>query len=260
MRANRKLWAAAAICLTVVAGATGCGTGDDKPADPFAGLSADDIAKKAVETTKAATSVHLQGTGEEDGKETTIDVTVDDKGSCKGSMSTAGEGKAEMVGVDGAVYLKGDDAFWSSSTGGEDADAEGEEGPDFGELLQGRWMKTPADAAGSDDSDNLCNLKSLFADMEKETQTTGLTRGDDADVDGAQAVVLTGKDDKKGESTTLYVAKDSAKPYILRVVTTGGDEPGTVTLNEYDKPVTVTAPPSDQVADMEQIMKDALQG
>ncbi|MFB6832355.1 hypothetical protein [Streptomyces hydrogenans] len=257
MRANRKLWATAAICLSVVAGVTGCGKGDDKAADPFAGLSADDIAKKAVETTKAATSVHMQGSGKEDGKETTVDVTVDGKGSCKGSMSTAGEGKAEMVGTGGDLYIKGDDAFWTTSTGGEDASAEG---PDFGQLLQGRWMKSPAEAGESKDSDNFCDLKAIFADMEKETKTSGLTRGEDADVDGAQAVVLTGKGDKDGESTTLYVARDSAKPYILRVVTTGGDDPGTVTLKDYDKPVTVEAPPADQVMDMEQLMKEALKG
>ena len=69
-----------------------------------------------------------------------------------------------------------------------------------------------------------------------------------------------GKGDKDGESTTLYVARDSAKPYILRVVTTGGDDPGTVTLKDYDKPVTVEAPPADQVMDMEQLMKEALKG
>ncbi|GGY32578.1 LolA-like protein [Streptomyces omiyaensis] len=254
MRANRKLWATATVCLAVVMGVTGCGKGDDKPADPFAGLSADAIAKKALETTKGATSVHMTGSGTEDGKETSVDVTVDGKGSCKGSMATTGEGKAEMVGTGGDLYIKGDDAFWTESTGG-DASAEG---PDFGKLLQGRWMKSPAEAAGSEDSDNFCDLKTIFADMEKETKTTGLTRGDDADVDGTAAVVLTGKEG--AESTTLYVARDSAKPYVLRVVTTGGDEPGTVTLKDYDKPVTVEAPPADQVMDMEQLMKEALKG
>ncbi|GHF85952.1 hypothetical protein ACFFSH_04035 [Streptomyces filamentosus] len=256
MRANRKLWAAATICLTATLALTGCGKGDDKPADPFAGLSADDIAKKSLDTTKAATSVHMKGAGKEDGKETTVDVTVDSKGSCQGTMSTTGEGKAEMVGTGGDLYIKGDDAFWTSSTGGEDAASEG---PDFGKLLQGRWMKSPAEAAGADDSDTFCDLKVIFADMEKETKTTGLTRGADADVDGTPAVVLTGKDAKKGD-TTLYVARDSAKPYVLRVVTTGGDDPGTVTLSDYDKPVTVTAPPADQVMDMEQLMKEALKG
>ncbi|MFI8253504.1 hypothetical protein [Streptomyces filamentosus] len=254
MRANRKLWAVATICLTATLALTGCGKGDDKPADPFAGLSADDIAKKSLDSSKAASSVHLKRTGKEEGKETTVDARMDSKGSCQGTVTTAGEGKAEMLSSDGNFYMKGDDAFWKDSTGGEEADSEG--GPDFGKLLQGRWMKTPAEEAGSE---GFCELKKLFAEMEKETKTTGLTRGADADVDGTPAVVLSGKDAKKGDAT-LYVARDSAKPYILRVEVTGGKAPGTATFSDYDKPVTVTAPPADQVMDMEQLMKEALKG
>lgn len=53
MRANRKLWAATTICLTAVIGLTGCGKGDDKAADPFAGLAADAIANKASRPPRA---------------------------------------------------------------------------------------------------------------------------------------------------------------------------------------------------------------
>ncbi|MFC8761028.1 hypothetical protein ACFUAG_09975 [Streptomyces sp. NPDC057193] len=53
------------------------------------------------------------------------------------------------------------------------------------------------------------------------------------------------------------MAKDSAKPYVLRVVETGGKEPGTLTLSDFDKPVTAAAPPADQVVDMEQLTKGA---
>ncbi|MEU9854850.1 hypothetical protein [Streptomyces sp. NPDC047974] len=253
MRANRKLWATAAICLTVVAGVTGCGKGDDKAADPFAGLSADDIAKKAVETTKAATSVHMKGEGKDDGKDMTLDFSVDDKGTCQGTMSMGGGGKAEVMRTGGFSYMKGDDAFYKG-TAGEDGSSAEEAGA-IATLLNGRWMKLPADDADSNDMGEFCDLKAIFADMDKETETTGLTREADADVDGTATVVLKSKADKKGETTTLYVAKDSAKPYILRSVTAGGDEPGTVTLSDYDKPLNVTAPPADQVMDMEALMK-----
>ncbi|WP_405857362.1 hypothetical protein OG361_26310 [Streptomyces sp. NBC_00090] len=247
MRANRNLWAAATVCVAVIAGVTGCSQGDDKAADPFAGLTADAIADKAVATTKAATAFHMNGKGKTDGEEMTIDLSVDSKGSCKGSMQAAKGGKAEMLGTGGVSYMKGDDAFWSSTTGGEGESAE--EAGAMSALLKGRWMKMPA---GGEGPDAFCDLKTIVKDMDEETPRKGMTRGADADVDGTPAVTLT-KKGTKGETTTFYVAKDSAKPYVLRVVEAGGKEPGTVTFSEYDKPVTVTAPPADQVVDMAEL-------
>ncbi|WP_329621281.1 hypothetical protein OG357_12975 [Streptomyces sp. NBC_01255] len=248
MKANRKLWVAATVCVAVVAGVTGCSQGDDKAADPFAGLTADAIADKAVATTKAATSFHMNGKGKTDGQEMTVDFSVDDKGSCKGSMQAGGKGgKAEMIGTGGVSYMKGDDAFWSSTAGDEGGSAE--EAGAMATLLKGRWMKMPA---GDEGPDAFCDLKTIVKDMDEDTPRKGLTRGADADVDGTPAATLT-KKGAKDETTTFYVAKDSAKPYILRVVEAGGKEPGTVTFTEYDKPVTVTAPPADEVVDMAEL-------
>ncbi|MFE0703428.1 hypothetical protein [Streptomyces sp. NPDC058872] len=252
MRANKKLWAAVTVCAAVVAGATGCSQGGDKATDPFAGLTADAIADKAVETTKASTALHMSGKGKTDGQEMSIDFAVDDKGNCKGSMQSPGGGKADIVGTGGASYMKADDAFWKSNDGGDESSDE--EGAGIAALLNGRWMKmTDEGGAGEDDPAAFCDLKKIITDMDKDTPRKGLTRDADADVNGTPAVVLSKKD--KGESTTFYVAKDSAKPYILRVVTTGGDEPGTIDLSDFDKPVTVSAPPADQVVDLEELMK-----
>ncbi|MFF9499186.1 hypothetical protein [Streptomyces sp. NPDC014656] len=250
MRANRKLWATAAICLTVVAGVTGCGKGDDKPADPFAGLSADDIADKAIEATKNVTALRVKGSFADEGETMTVDMAVDDKNNCKGSMENPKGGKAEIIGTGDAAYMKGDDAFWKSTMGGEDSSAE--ETGAISTLLKGRWMKTPA---GDESPAAFCDLKSITKDMDEDTPRKGLTREADADVDGTPVAVLKGKPEKDGETPTFYVAKDSAKPYILRVVTTGGDEPGTVDLSDFDKPVDAAAPPADQVMDMEALMK-----
>ncbi|MFD3726314.1 hypothetical protein [Streptomyces sp. NPDC058671] len=253
MRANRKLWAVATVCVAVVAGVTGCSKGDDKPADPFTGLTADAIADKAVETTKAATALRMSGTGKSDGEELTIDFSVDDKGNCKGTMQAPKGGKAEVVGAGGASYMKGDDAFWRSS-GGEDGASADESGA-MVTMLKGRWLKIP-DEAGADDPSAFCDLKTVVKDMDEEAPRKGMTRGADADVDGKSAATLTTKGEKGG-TITLYVAKDAAKPYILRFVETGGEEPGTTTLSDFDKPVTTTAPPADEIVDMEQLMKGA---
>ncbi|MET9349745.1 hypothetical protein [Streptomyces termitum] len=265
MRANRKLWAATTVCLAVFAGVTGCGgKGADKPvdkgagkpaekaADPFEGLTADAIAKKAVETTKTATSVHMKGKGKEDGKDMALDFSVDDKGTCEGSVSPGG-GKAEIKRTGGFTYMKGDDAFWKT-TGGEEGSSAEESGA-LATLLKGRWMKLPAEDSDANDLGEFCDLKVIFADMDKETKTTGLTREADAEVDGSPVAVVKGKADAKGQVVTLYVAKDSAKPYILRSVTAGGEDPGEVVLSDFDKPLNVTAPPAGEVMDMEALMK-----
>ncbi|KQX58754.1 MULTISPECIES: hypothetical protein [unclassified Streptomyces] len=254
MRANRKLWATATICVALVAGVTGCSQDKDKAAaDPFAGLTADAIAEKAVATTKTATSLRMNGTGKTDGQDMTTDFTLDSKGSCKGSMSSGagGEGKAEILRTGGFTYMKGDDAFWRSSSGEEGASAD--EAGAMSALLKGRWMKMPSEG---DDNDlgSLCDLKTMIKEMDEENKgdRTGLTRGEDADVDGTAAVTLTKK--KGAETTTFYVAKEG-KPYVLRVVGAGGKEPGTVTFSEFDKPLTVAAPPADQIVDMAELAK-----
>ncbi|MER5966147.1 hypothetical protein [Streptomyces sp. NPDC002057] len=251
MRANKSFWVAATVCAAVVAGATGCSQGDDKAADPFAGLTADAIAEKGVQTTKAATALRMSGTGKTEGKEMTTDFTLDAKGSCKGTMAASAgkDGKAEILRTGGFTYMKGDDAFWRS-TGGEEG-ASADEAGAMATLLKGRWMKMPSQG---DDNDlgSLCDLKTMIKEMddEKKSDRTGLTRGEDADVDGTPAVALTKK--KGAETTTFYVAKEG-KPYLLRVVATGGKEPGTVTFSEFDKALTVAAPPADQVVDMAQL-------
>ncbi|MGW1491284.1 hypothetical protein [Streptomyces sp. NPDC002402] len=66
---NRKVLAAAALCVTATVGLTACGGGQSEgiadraassspspkaPVDPFEGLTADQIADKAFATTKAA--------------------------------------------------------------------------------------------------------------------------------------------------------------------------------------------------------------
>ncbi|XUL99759.1 hypothetical protein ACQ86F_22235 [Streptomyces venezuelae ATCC 10712] len=38
-------------------------------------------------------------------------------------------------------------------------------------------------------------------------------------------------------------------PYVLRIVTQGGDEPGTLTFSKYGKPVAAKAPAAKDVVD-----------
>lgn len=59
-----------------------------------------------------------------------------------------------------------------------------------------------------------------------------------------------------GDATGTISVATSAKPYPVRIVQVGGDSPGTVDFSDYDKPLTVQAPPADQVIDVSQFQQE----
>jgi hypothetical protein len=264
MAANRKIWVAAMVCAATVVGVTGCSKGDDTtakddkkpvasattsqaPVDPFKGLDADAIADRAVQATKAATSLHMVGDGKADGEQMTLDLALDNKGACTGKIGTKGA-TADLLQADKIMYMKGDEKFWQVTAGEDGASAE--EGKAMAELLKGRWMKMSKTNAG--ELADLCDLNALMKEMDKDkSERKGMTKGADTEVDGRPAVVLT-KKKSNGETLTMYVAKEG-EPFILKTVEAGGEEPGTVVFSDYNKPVTATAPPADQVMDPEKL-------
>lgn len=279
MRVNRKVLVAAVVCTTAVAGLAGCGkdgegkakdvseakkkpsaTASATPVDPFAGMTADAIAEKAVGVTKAANTVKVAGAGMSDGEHVSLEVTVTRQGNCSGKASVKG-GTANILKADAKSYfMKGDEKFYRAmakedGTPKREADA-------MIEVLKGRWMKMPADApskskkrhgkGSSDDMGQFCVLSELVSGMDDDkADRTGLTKGADTVVAGTPAVTLT-KKKSDGSAITMYVAKQGPA-HLLKVVETGGDEPGTVTLSDYDKPVTITPPPADQIMDLEKL-------
>ncbi|WP_254705790.1 hypothetical protein [Streptomyces vilmorinianum] len=265
MTVNPKLWAVALVCAATAVGVTGCGKKADdggakadkstpsaaptptKPADPFAGLTADEIADKAVKATEGATSLHMVGNGKADGQSMTIDLALDSKGACTGKIGIK-EATADLLRADGIMYMKGDEKFWQVSAGEEGASAE--EGKAMAELFKGRWMKMTDKNAG--ELADLCDLDKMVKEMDKDrADRKGMTKGADADVNGQPAVTLT-KKKSNGETLTMYVAKEG-EPYVLKTVEVGGDEPGTLVFSDFNKPVTVTAPPADQVMDPDKL-------
>ncbi|MEI5101654.1 hypothetical protein RB200_28055 [Streptomyces sp. PmtG] len=231
MAANRKLLAAAAACAAAVIGITGC-SGDSGDKDPFEGMSADKIAKKAANASEDAGSFRAKGNGKRDGKLVDVDFSVAKSGDCKGKMGSATEGHAQILAVGKTSYVKGDDKFWANSPGG---------GSGVTELLKGRWMKSPG-GQGSP-----CKAEEMF----KTKELKGLKREKDAEVDGKKAAVLTKK--KGDETKTFYVAMEG-KPYFLKVVIKGGDEPGTVVFSDYGTAIEVKAPPASETVDTDKLV------
>ncbi|MFJ6576115.1 hypothetical protein ACIQMY_09125 [Streptomyces sp. NPDC091368] len=276
MASHRKLRAAAVVCVVVVAGpapaaawaattAPAAPTGAAAPApavppgaraaapapspDPFAHLTADEIGQRAVTATRSATSLRMTGRVVSDGQPLDIDFAVNDRDECTGLMRIKG-GTAELRRADHVTYMKGDEAFWRVSMS-----SQGIPEPQISatlELIKGRWLKIAPGQAGSEALSGVCDLKSLLDDLDKDKQQrSGLTRGPDGSVAGTPVATLV-KKRTEGGTTTVSVA-ERGKPYILKIVKAGGDEPGTMLFRDYDKPVVVKTPPADQTVDLSKL-------
>ncbi|MFH8841434.1 hypothetical protein [Streptomyces sp. NPDC017868] len=264
MASHRKLRAAAVVCAAVVVtgpaplaaraatappGAVAPAPASTPSPDPFAGLTPDEIGERAVTATRSATSLRMTGKLVSEGQPLGIDFAVNDKDECTGLIKIE-DGAAELRRLDHITYLKGDEAFWRASM-----TSQGMSEPQITvtiELIKGRWLKIAPGQAGSQDLGGVCDLKSLLADLDKDKeQRRGLTRGPDGKV-GKTPVATLVKKKADGETTTVSVS-ERGKPYILKMVKTGGDEPGAIVLSDYDKPVDVKVPPADETVDLSKL-------
>ncbi|ARX86282.1 MULTISPECIES: hypothetical protein [Streptomyces] len=228
MAANRKLLAAAAACAAAVIGVTGCSSDGDGAKDPFKGMSADKIAKKASKASKNAGSFTMKSQVKEDGAQTTGEFAVAEGGDCKATIDSRKNGHSEILTVGKSSYVKADERFWKARAGATIAGR-----------VDGRWVKSPSQGEGA------CDLGDIF----QGKKLKGLKRADDAEVDGKKAAVLVKK--KGDETTTFYVAMEG-KPYFLKV-TNDGDDKGTATFSGYGEPVDVKAPAPGEVVDQKQL-------
>ncbi|MFG3347985.1 hypothetical protein ACGF1Z_23370 [Streptomyces sp. NPDC048018] len=215
-------------------------------ADPFQGLTAGQIGDKAVTATRSATSLRMAGRVTTGGQPLDVDFSVDDKNQCTGLIKLQG-GAAELRRTGGLTYMKGDEKFWRASMA-----SQGMPEPQIEatiELLKGRWLKIAPGQAGSGDLGGVCDLKALLADLGRnKAELAGLVRGPDAEVQGTPVATLVRR--KPGGETTTVSVSQRGKPYILKMVKTGGSGPGSVVLSDYDKPVKVVVPPEDETVDL----------
>ncbi|MDX3634463.1 hypothetical protein PV728_30185 [Streptomyces europaeiscabiei] len=229
--------ALAALCITAVAtfSLTGCLSGEDKADGPFAGLTGGEIADKAVKATSEADSLRMKGEIQDESAGGTVqmDMAMNKKGDCAGTMSMGGDGEAELIKVGDTLYMKYDEAFLRAQS----KDSSKEEADMVVDMLAGKWTKTSAAAEDSKDIASFCDLDTVLADF--EDVNSDATRGKTAEVEGTPAIVLSEKDGK--DSYTLYVAT-KGEPYLLRVVSKSAKEPGDLVFTDYDKPVPAEAP------------------
>ncbi|MEV7567777.1 hypothetical protein [Streptomyces tanashiensis] len=240
----RRTALAAALCAAAL-GATACGplADDAAPAGPFPGLTGSQIVDKAFAATRTAKSLAVDVDTRGPVEPLKAYLSLDTRGRCTGTMTLGAIGTAELLKTDDKnVYLRFDEAFLREQVK--------EDGPEAQDAVVkeagGRWVKSSMDDPDSEGMLELCDLKELLDGF--EPGASGIVRGAETTVGGQKALALTEPGDD-GETNTVYVATEGT-PYVLKIVTKGGEEPGTITFSQYGKPVVAKAPAAKDVLDV----------
>ncbi|MEU3374667.1 hypothetical protein ABZ734_30045 [Streptomyces sp. NPDC006660] len=186
---------------------------------PFAGRNAGQIFNDAVEQDLTSPTLRLKAdiNDAKDGP-TKVDVAMDAKGDCAGTVQPK-QGPISMIKAGKTIYLRPAGAR--------------------------AWAKVPTSSPDGKGMAQVCDLKGYLATPGRDTVDTKAMKGATTTVDGQPAITLTDQEGK--EHFTAYVAT-SGKPYLLKLVTVGGDQPGTLDFSDFGRPVHAVAPPKSQLA------------
>ncbi|MFD8691212.1 hypothetical protein [Streptomyces sp. NPDC059651] len=235
------------LCAFTVLGLAACGTDTPAPKDsapkesaPFADLSGPEVANKAVTATKKVKSLKIDVDTTADGSRVSAHLSSNTAGDCTGTMAIGPVGAMEIRRTGDTVYTKFDEAMLREQSKGEPA----EDIDAAVDMLAGHWLKSKASDPDNKEMLELCDLSSLLKDF--EANDTGAKKSGRTTVDGHPALRLTEKD---SEGTYTILVSTEGAPYILKVDSKGGDDPMSMTLSEFDKPVVVSKPAVKDIVD-----------
>ena len=221
---GRRMLSAAVALAAAGVGPTACGTtGSSAPSSPLSGLSADQVATKAIANLKTATTVRVTGDVSGSGQAYSLDVTLVRGQGCAGTMALKGSGSVKLVAIGKEVWIKPDRQFWKKAGGTNAAVLQ---------LLAGKYVKVKATSQLGSLS-GFCGPSQLAGSFGHTP--AGLVKGKTTTISGQAALQI--KD--SGDSSSLYVS-ETAKPQIVEIA--GGSQ-GTLTFSDYNSPVKLTAPP-----------------
>jgi hypothetical protein len=228
MRTWQAALAGAAMATTLAA----CGGGG------FAEESPEKIGEAAEKDMKALKSVRISGELVNDGEEISVDMALTTDGDCEGTLGIQG-GKTEIRSLGGETWMKPDAAFWEASAGEQAALIQG--------VVGDKWVVL------GDDQDfaELCDLDELLEQMGDDEDDDKAEVEGTEDVDGTEAVKVTGETDE-GDPVTVWVAVEEPH-HILKMEVDQGDEPGEIVFSEFDEELSVEAPADDEVIDLDKL-------
>jgi hypothetical protein len=198
------------------------------------GLSAQEVLDKAKAAAKAATSVRVAGDATDSSGTTKLDLKLTADGG-SGTVEQA-QGKVEIILIGNDVYARLDEKLLASTIG-----AGNEE---IAKLIGDKWIKAPAD---SPQFSSFAQLVKLSEFIDGVLSPKGeISREDGKEINGTPTVALK---DGGADGGKLYIA-DVGTPYPVAIEPgqASGDS-GRITFSDWDKDVTLTPPPADQVID-----------
>ncbi|HEY5194481.1 MAG TPA: hypothetical protein VIJ39_11510 [Solirubrobacteraceae bacterium] len=218
MRLRLLPFAASAIAVVAFAG---CGSSSSS-SNNIASKGAEQILSESKLAADNATSVHVSGSLNSGGAPVTLDLNLVSGVGARGELSENGA-SFKLILLGSTAYISGSPAFYRSLGGSAAA-----------QLLDGKWLKASASSGEFASFGSLANMRQL---LDTTLASHGvLAKGATTVVNGQQAIALTGT----SKSSTLYVAT-TGKPYPLQI-TKGGSESGKIDFDNWNKPVTITAP------------------
>jgi hypothetical protein len=218
----RLLPAVVLAVLALAAAGAGCGSSSSSSENGVADKSPTQILSASKTAADSASAVHVSGSMVSGGAPITLDLhLVAGKGG-KGKISENGL-SFELIQLNGTAYISGSSEFYKHFAG-----------PAAAQLLQGKWLKA------SSTSGSLATLASL-TDLQKLidaalAQHGTLTKGSETTISGQSAIPIT----DTTQNGSLYVAT-TGQPYPIQISKSGAGG-GKITFEEWNKPVTITAP------------------
>jgi len=214
---------ALAILLTVAL-LVGCGSSSTTAKDNGeASKTAAQVLADAKAAATSASSAHVSGSIKSGDTPITLDLTTARDKGAKGSMSTSGL-TFDLIRVGDTLYIKGSDDFYKHFAGAAVA-----------QLLHGKWLKASATHGRLQSLAPLTNIGALFAGI--SSQHGKLANDGKTTYKGQDVVAIQDTSD----GSKLYVAA-TGKPYPVAIVGGKASQSGTITFDDWNKSVSLSAP------------------
>jgi len=217
------------LCAVVLVSTAACGAAHPgpsapaaTPASPLAGLTADQIARKAVADLAAVSSVHVSGTVGQDGQTASADLMISTKG-CQETFRIPGPGSMVIIAIGSTTWFKLDGLMWKQMAGMFPAKVR--------RYVAGKYVQEPDVPGGMA---GLCPLSQAASTFGAEL--TDLVTVQSTTISGRPALQLA----DKRHATNAYVTI-SARPELLRLDVSGREHED---FTGYNQPVTLTPPPA----------------
>jgi hypothetical protein len=218
MRASALALVLAAVLLA------GCGgSGSSASTNGEASKSPTQVLADAKKAASAAASAHVAGSIKSSGTPVTLDLsTVRGKGAT-GSMSTNGAGFS-LVRIGDTIYIKGSDEFLKQNAGSLVA-----------QLLHDKWLKASLSKGRFRSLAPLTSVGQLLGLV--SAHHGKLANDGKTTYKGQQVVAIRDRSD----NSKLYVAA-TGKPYPVAIVGGKTNQSGTITFDDWNKKVSLSAP------------------